>query len=128
MRWVELKWITLACASLFLAACHNTDVHYKVLIGATTTVEQGSRPIEDAVIVIEGTKIRDVGARKYVPIPQNSDRTELIGRWIIPAAGKKIANGEPANLLILDHAPAGIVPANQNDIGARIVEGEWAPK
>jgi hypothetical protein len=114
-------------AGLLLAGCHNTDVHYKVLIGATATVEQGTKPIEDAVIVIEGKKIRDVGARKYVPIPQNSDRTELTGRWIVPASGKIIANGEPANLLVLDHAPAGIVPASVNDIGARIVDGEWAP-
>jgi hypothetical protein len=121
------KALLLAPALVFLAACHNTDVHYKVLIGATTTVEQGTKPIDDSVIVIEGKKIRDVGERKYVPIPQNSDRTELTGRWIIPASGKTISNGEPANLLILDHAPAGIVPANPNDIGARIVDGEWAP-
>jgi hypothetical protein len=121
--------VLLAVCSLFLlAACKNTDIHYKVLIGATTTVEQGTRPIEDAVIVIAGRKIRDVGARKYVPIPQNSDRTELTGRWIIPAAGGKIVVDGPANLLVLEHAPAGIVPANPADIGARIIDGEWVPK
>jgi hypothetical protein len=119
--------VLLAAASLvFLAACH-TDVHYKVLLGATTTAEQGTKPIEDSVIVIEGKKIHDIGERQYVPIPQNSDRTELTGHWVVPASGKTITNGEPANLLILDHAPAGIVPASQKDIGARIVDGEWAP-
>jgi hypothetical protein len=123
-----MRKVLLVASSVFLlAACKNADVRYKVLIGATTTVEQGSRPIEDAVIVISGKKIRDVGARKYIPIPQNSDRTELVGRWVIPAPGSRIAPEEPANLLVLDHAPAGIVPANQADIGARIVAGEWAP-
>jgi hypothetical protein len=120
--------VLLATASLaFLAACHNTNVHYKVLIGATTTAEQGTKPIEDSVIVIEGTKIKDVGERKFVSIPQNSDRTELTGHWVIPASGQAISSGGAANLLILDHAPAGIVPASPNDIGARIVDGEWAP-
>jgi hypothetical protein len=116
------------CALLSLAGCQAKGGPYKVLVGATVTVEQGTRPIQDAVVIIDGKNIRDVGDRKYVPVPSNADRTDLAGRWIIPAAGKKIANGEPANLLILDHAPAGIVPANPKDVGARIVDGDWAPK
>jgi hypothetical protein len=60
-------------------------------------------------------------------VPNNADRTDLVGRWVIPARGKRIARGEPADLLILDHAPAGAVPGNPKDVGARIVDGEWAP-
>src|SRR5271165_5772456 len=106
---------------LLLAACHNTDVQYKVLIGATMIPDPGSAPVEDSVIVIAGPKIRTVGARKDVPIPQNSDRTDLAGKWVVPASGSVIGRGEMANLLILDHAPNGVVPASPSDVGARLV-------
>jgi hypothetical protein len=117
--------LLVALSFLLLTACRNTDVRYKVLIGATTVAENGARPIVDSVIVIAGKKIRSVGERKDVPIPQNSDRTDLAGRWIVPAPGNRIDVDNEADLLILDHAPAGAVPANPADIGARIILGEW---
>ena len=96
---------------LLLAGCGNTDVKYKVLIGATTVVAPGARPIEDSVVVIAGKKIRSVGMRKDVPVPQNSDRTDLTGRWIVPAEGSVIGPEEVANLLVLEHAPNGVAPS-----------------
>ncbi|HYA18294.1 MAG TPA: hypothetical protein VEF06_12550 [Bryobacteraceae bacterium] len=112
---------------IILAGCQAKGGPYKVLVGASVTVEEGTRPIQDAVIIIDGKNVRDVGDRNSVPVPNNADRTDLTGRYVIPAPGKRIHNGEPANLLILDHAPAGIVPANPKDVGARIIDGEWAP-
>jgi hypothetical protein len=115
----------LTLGLLLLTGCGNTDVKYKVLIGATTVTALGATPIEDSVVLIGGNKIRAVGMRKDVPIPQNSDRTDLAGRWIVPAAGSIIESGGMANLLVLDHPPAGVVPTNPGDVGARLVAGEW---
>lgn len=96
-----------------------------VLFGATTIVAPGAQPIADSVVVIGGTKIRSVGPEKDVTMPQNSDRTDLTGSWIVPLKGSRIAAGETANLIVLHHAPNGAEPANPADEGARIVGGEW---
>ena len=112
-----------------LAACHKKpDFTLKVLIGGTTVVASGEQPIEDSIVVISGKKIRSVGARKDVPVPQASDRTDLAGEWIVPAEGSRIEAGGIANLLILKHAPNGAAPAAPEDVGARIVAGEWKIK
>jgi hypothetical protein len=116
-------------AFLFLAACGkpgiNANERIKVLIGATTVTAPGDAPIADSIIVIAGKKIRAVGLRKDVPVPQASDRTDFTGEWIVPAEGSRIEPGETANLLILKNKPEGVTPATPVDIGARITEGEW---
>jgi hypothetical protein len=122
-----------ALAFLLLAGCGkktvtNMNDRIKVLIGGTAIVAAGEEPIEDSIVVIAGTKIRSVGSRKDIPVPQNSDRTDLTGEWIVPAAGSRIEAGETANLLILKHKPNGIEPAAETDKGARIVAGEWKLK
>jgi hypothetical protein len=113
-------------AVLLLSGCHKQDnVRLKVLIGATVIEAPGAQPIQDGIIVIAGPKIRFVGMRKDIPVPQNSDRTDLNGEWVVPAEGSRIGVDEMANLLILKHAPRGITPADPSDVGARINAGEW---
>jgi hypothetical protein len=120
------KLFLVILAVLILAGCKKKpDFTVKVLIGGTTIVAPGEQPIEDSVIVIAGTKIRSVGMRKDVPVPQASDRTDLTGEWIVPAEGFRIEAGQTANMLILKHAPNGITPANPSDTGAKLVAGEW---
>ena len=121
------KGFVAALACLSLSACGNTDVRFKVLIGATTITASGESPIDDSIIVVAGRKIRSVGKRKDVAVPQNSDRVDLRGKWIVPESGSTIGPGEPANLIVLDHAPGGIAPANAADIESRLVAGEWKP-
>ena len=116
-------------AFLFLAACQKKpDFTLKVLIGGTTVTAPGEQPIGDSVVIISGTKIRSVGPRKDIPVPQASDRTDLTGEWVVPAEGSRIDAGETANLLILRHAPKGVTAAAPADVGARIVAGEWKIK
>jgi hypothetical protein len=125
MRTVPLAVLAL----LFLTACaKKPDFTVKVLIGATTIPAPGEPPIEDSVIVVRGSKIRSVGPRKDVPVPQASDRTDLTGEWVVPAEGSRIEPGETANLRILRHAPNGIQPAAPGDLGASLVAGEWKLK
>lgn len=118
-----LKRAIFAVAVLCLGGCQKSDT--KVLIGATAVVAPGAAPIEDAVVVVTGKTIRAAGMRKDVPIPQDSERTSLAGKWIVAAAGGRIAEGQPADLLILDHAPNGVAPASAADVGRRLVAGAW---
>ncbi len=119
----KLAWVTVL---FLLAGCQKKpDVRLKVLIGATTIVAPGAKPIDDSIIVIAGNKIRSVGMRKDVPVPQSSDRTDLTGAWVVPSPGSRIAVDEPANMIVLHHPPKGIEAANPADVGARIVAGEW---
>jgi hypothetical protein len=120
------KLLLVVLIPLLAAACRKKpDFTVKVLIGATTITAPEEQPIDDSVIIISGTKIKAVGMRKDVPVPQASDRTDLTGEWVVPAEGSRIEAGETANLLILKHAPNGVTPAAPADTGARIVAGEW---
>ncbi len=125
-RTALLSSFVLAIGALILGGCEQSPGgSVKVLLGATVTTEAGARPIDDAVVVITGTRFTAVGTRRDVPVPQASDRTDLTGKWIVPAAGSKIAPNEFANLLVLEHAPNGIQPASDSDISARIKTGDW---
>ncbi len=116
-------WILILLA---LAGCKKQPQgRLKVLIGATTIVAPGAPPVEDSIVIIEGKKIRAVGLRKDVPVPQASDRIDLTGEWVVPAAGARIAVGETANMMVLRHAPNGIQPSNPSDVTSHIVAGEW---
>jgi hypothetical protein len=114
-----LRRVMLASAILLLAGCQRSDV--KVLIGGAVVTAPGAPPIEDGVIVVAGRKIRSVGARKDIPIPQDSERTDLTGKWVAADAGGRIAPGEPANLAVLDS------PQHGAPVVRRMVDGEWRP-
>lgn len=114
-----------AALALFSLSCStgNQVSNLKVLIGATAVFQPGGNPVQDTVIVIEGDKIRAAGERKDVPVPQNSERTDLTGKWVVPVSGGKIAPGEPADLFVLNTAengsPATGVPARH------MIHGHW---
>ncbi len=115
----------LALFGLCLAGCQagNQVSDLKVLIGATVVMQAGTNPVQDAVIVISGATIRAAGLRKDVPIPQDSERTDLTGKWVVPVSGGKIAVGEPADLFVLNASPSG-APA----VGApsrHMIHGQW---
>ena len=102
----------LAC--LMAVACQKSDV--KVLIGATAITAPGAASIEDSVIVVAGGRIRAIGARKDVPIPQDSERLDLTGKQIAPAEGARIAVNESADLEITGPG-----------FSRRMVHGQWNP-
>lgn len=120
--------ILVPAAILLIANACGTpkpDFTVKVLIGATTITAPGAAPIEDSIVVVAKGKIREVGPRRDVPVPQASDRTDLTGEWVVPAEGTSITPGQPANLMVLKHAPNGVKPADPADVGARLEGGEW---
>lgn len=97
---------------LGMAACQKSDV--KVLIGGTTITAPGAPPLEDSVIVVASGRIRSVGLRKDVPIPQDSERTDVSGKRIVPAEGSRIAVNESADLAI-----------SGQGYNRRMLHGEW---
>ena len=56
-----------------------------VFEGATVIVGDGSEPIEDAVLVVEGSRFAAVGRAGEVDVPDGARRVDLDGRTIMPA-------------------------------------------
>ena len=115
--------LTIACLTLIACQSGNQVSGLKVLIGGTAILQAGANPVQDAVIVISGDKIRAAGMRKDVPIPQDSERTDLTGKWVVPVAGGRIAPGEPADLFILNASSSG-APA-EGTPARRMIHGQW---
>ena len=55
-----------------------------VIQGATVITGTGSPVIRNAAIVIEGGRIRDVGPRNEVRVPNNAQTIDGRGKWVIP--------------------------------------------
>jgi imidazolonepropionase-like amidohydrolase len=55
-----------------------------VLEGGTLIDGTGKAPITDAVVVVEGNRIKAVGRRGQVPVPANANVVRLNGRTILP--------------------------------------------
>ena len=99
-----------------LTGCSNTGAdRVTVIVGATLLTETTQVP--DAVVVVDGKRIREVGPRPMTPIPQDSDRIDGAGRYV-KADGpvSEIATGQLADLVILD---------KDRKIERRMVEGKW---
>ena len=111
------------CLSSLACQSGNQVSGLKVLIGATAILQAGTNPVQDTVIVISGATIRAAGIRKDVPIPQDSERTDLTGKWVVPVAGGRIAPGEPADLFILSASPSGAPVLGAP--GRRMIHGQW---
>jgi len=115
----------LAAVCLMCLGCQtgNQVSGLKVLIGATAILQAGGNPVQDSVIVIDGASIRAAGERKDVPIPQDSERTDLSGKWVVPVAGGRIAPGQAADLFVLSAESNGspaVGPASRS-----MTHGRW---
>ncbi len=117
--------LLLIAAALSSVACQsgNQVSGLKVLIGATAILQAGQNPVQDTVIVISGSTIRAAGIRKDVPIPQDSERTDLTGKWVVPGTGGSIAPGEPADLFVLKASPNGAPATGAPE--RRMIHGQW---
>lgn len=115
--------LTASCGAR--TTTNGIDPRIKVLIGGTAVPAQGMRPIEDSVIVVIDGTIRAAGERKDVPIPQDSQRSDMSGTWILPEPGHTILAGQPADLLVLDESPVGDIRSNSPQVRRRMQAGRW---
>ena len=79
----RVGWVVLIAAFLspLQARAQNQTL---VLEGGTLIDGTGRNPISDAVIVIEGSRIKAVGSRGRVPYPANARVIRTEGRTILP--------------------------------------------
>src|SRR5688572_14838768 len=54
------------------------------IVGATVIDVSGGPPIRDAVIVIEGGRIRQVGPRATTPVPADATVTDAREKYVVP--------------------------------------------
>jgi imidazolonepropionase-like amidohydrolase len=72
---------------LFLLALFSIPAgaqELKVITGATLIDGTGRTPLKDAVIIIEGARIKQVGAQHKVVLPQNALLIEARGKFVMP--------------------------------------------
>lgn len=69
---------------LLFSAFSVSFSQYTVISGGVLINTDGSPPLDDAVIVIEGSRIAAVGLRGEIDIPDDAEIIDAAGRWIIP--------------------------------------------
>ncbi|HKQ79581.1 MAG TPA: hypothetical protein VJ810_38165 [Blastocatellia bacterium] len=79
MKQVAFILILLTITSPNLVA---QDV--KVITGATLIDGVGRAPVKDSVIVIEGSRIKQVGAKEKIEIPKNAVVIDARDTFVIP--------------------------------------------
>lgn len=74
-----------ACAALAAPAEAQPSGETIAFEGATVIVGDGSPPLEDAVLVVDGTRFAAVGRAGEVDIPAGAARVDLGGKTVMPA-------------------------------------------
>jgi imidazolonepropionase-like amidohydrolase len=54
------------------------------LVGATVIDGTGATPLADAVVLVEGEKIKAIGRRRDVTIPPGTQLIDVTGKWVLP--------------------------------------------
>lgn len=75
---------TMACAKNEGVSGSNAVAPIKALTGATLIDVNGGAPVKDAVILIEGTRIAQVGTANAVKIQDGAQVIDVRGKFVIP--------------------------------------------
>ena len=79
-----LHLCALLLASITVPAAGQTPEPSVAIVGATLIDGNGGAPIDDAVIVVTGRRITDVGRRGSVPIPSGAEVIDAAGKYVTP--------------------------------------------
>ena len=74
----------VALALTLPAAQAQAPVTRTAIVGGTLIDGNGGAPVADAVVLIEGSRILNVGPRSAVTIPADARQIDARGRWLIP--------------------------------------------
>jgi imidazolonepropionase-like amidohydrolase len=74
----------LVILSLIVAGAHGQAQSTKVISGGTLIDAVQGTSVEDAVVVIEGTRITQVGTKDKTKIPEGAQVVDARGKFIIP--------------------------------------------
>lgn len=78
------RTLVLVCALALLAPELFAKASMTAITGGTVISVNGDAPVEDAVILIEGNRIKRLGRAGQVKIPKEARRIDAKGKWIIP--------------------------------------------
>lgn len=81
---MKQTFILFAMLFLLIVAVSAQSQKIKVITGATIIDSTKPEPIKDAVIVIEGDRIKKIGARSGIEIPKGVQIIDASGKFIIP--------------------------------------------
>ena len=74
----------LAVLTLLPACISAQQPTTTAFVGATLVDGTGAQPVNDAVVIVEGSEISCVGTRADCPLPAGAERVDVPGRWLIP--------------------------------------------
>lgn len=77
-----MKRFLLLCFLVF--TIQQMQAQYKALTGATIINSNGSKPVENAIVLLNGNKIEKIGPAGKVKIPQDAEAIDLSGKFIVP--------------------------------------------
>jgi imidazolonepropionase-like amidohydrolase len=77
-------WILVAALTAALPQAPPPQPVTRAFVGATLFDGTGGPPIPDAVLVVRDGRIVSVGPAGQVPIPEDAERVDVSGRFIVP--------------------------------------------
>lgn len=77
--WLTTTMLLATAASYPVAAAPA-----KAIVGATVVNIDGGAPINDAVVVIDGERIKAIGPASSTPVPAGAEVIQMPGTWLIP--------------------------------------------
>jgi len=81
-----MRSIRCACILCFFGLVLGlpAGAQVRAFVGGTILDGNGGVPITDGVLLIEGTRIKAVGSRARVRIPEGAERIDVSGKYIVP--------------------------------------------
>ena len=74
--------IIFTCLATLSAAGESAPV--SAIVGATVVDLEGKSPLENAVIVVEGERIKAIGSAADTAVPAGAEVVDASGTWLIP--------------------------------------------
>ena len=80
-----MKTKLLATAALFaVGLSHPAAAQLVALTGGNVVDLDGKAAIRDAVVIVDGDRIRAIGPAASTPVPEGATIVPLGGKWLIP--------------------------------------------
>ena len=84
MSTLKISGVLFCVLLASIVAAQQQQTGITVIQGATVITGTGSPSIRNASIVIDAGRIRDVGPRNEVRVPNNAQVVDARGKWVIP--------------------------------------------
>jgi imidazolonepropionase-like amidohydrolase len=90
----------LALLPLLLCACKPSEQgHMKAIVGAVMIDGRGGPPLSNSIVVIDASAIREAGPSSAVPIPDEADKINGAGKFLVPGLVDVCPSAEPPGIV-----------------------------